>query len=191
MEQNISFLFVFNNEQSDLIKEQIANYNNQYKKEFSSEVRPFYSNISINLNHEEINDYSLESKEDIAAIAITKPDNNIIGSVNIVFRAIGTEMGLGTYVYFQRIYLKKDFRSFQNFHQLNEVFLKNFRGQKSNLVDPRARYLIADLANPGLKSPRIRKYLLRKNYQFYNKTEVNTEMWFRKIEIDENINFKF
>ena len=110
-----------------------------------------------------------------AAIA-RGPDGSIVGIVFVALTKVEDSLDTGEYVYFQRMYIIPESRHPRLANQLYTSFLKGFKAAKG-FRDRRARYLLAENANPGLRRPSIRRYFFRLGFRMLGINHLGYEVW--------------
>ena len=116
-----------------------------------------------------------------AAIARDK-NGVIIGIVYVVLREINSELNLGTHAYFQRMYVAPQSRRHRLANQLFRLFLHGF----DNAVDwrdHRAKVLLAENVNPGLRKASMRRYFARLGFRMLGANRYGGEVWVRRLQV--------
>ena len=105
----------------------------------------------------------------------------INGIVFVVLRELDESLGLGSYAYFQRMYINPLSRNPQLANQLFRVFLKGF-DRAVEQRDYRAKALLAENINPGLQKASMRRYFSRLGFQMLGGNRLGGEVWSKKLE---------
>ena len=120
--------------------------------------------------------------------AISRDGSGVInGIVFVVLRELEYSLGLGSHAYFQRMYLLPDFRKKDRgiatplANKLFEEFLIGF-DREVEKRDHRAKVLLAENINPGLKKPSMRRYFSRLGFQMLGSNQFGGEIWARKLK---------
>ena len=105
----------------------------------------------------------------------------IIGIVFIILRELETSLELGSHAYFQRMYIIPESRRPRLANQLFRAFLTGF-DREVEKRDHRAKVLLAENINPGLKKPSMRRYFARLGFQMLGGNQLGGEIWARKLK---------
>ena len=115
--------------------------------------------------------------------AISRDQAGMInGIVFVGFRELEGSLGLGSHGYFQRMFILPESRDAKLANQLYRVFLDGF-DQASAQRDHRARFLLADNINPGLKKAFMRRYFTRLGFRMLGRGQSEGEVWARPLPI--------
>ena len=106
---------------------------------------------------------------------------SILGIVFVTLTKVESTPSKNEYVYFQRMYTHNSQRCISLSSQLYKSFLKNFKKAISKR-DPRAHYLMAENANPGLRTPSMRRYFFRLGFRMLGTNHLGYEIWQLPLE---------
>lgn len=179
--QKVSIEFIFRERDSNLSKEINlfwSKFNKSYEKEMSSHQQSTQMERTTNTSLKPGNITSLKRE----AAAVAKDQNgSILGIVSVTLTKIESASNSSEYVYFQRMYTHNPQRHFSLSNQLYTSFLKNFK-KAINERDPRAHYLMAENANPGLRTPSMRRYFFRLGFRMLGTNHLGYEIWRLPLE---------
>jgi hypothetical protein len=180
-QENISVEFVFGKKDLNLIS-QLNLFWKEVEKSYNQEMTDHKNSTSssnqINANISPSKVTSL--RREPAAIAKDQK-GCIIGIVFVTLTKLENEPNNHEYVYFQRMFMLNKKRQFQISNQLYSAFVKHFK-KAINERDPRAQYLMAENANPGLRRASLRRYFFRHGFRMLGINHLGYEIWRMKLE---------
>ena len=111
-------------------------------------------------------------------IAATSRDSlgRITGIVFVALRTLDSGLHLGSHAYFQRMYVLPDHRAPRLSNQLYTTFRREFQNDNLNR-DHRARHLLTENVNPGLRHASMRRYFARHGFKMVGQNKVKSEIW--------------
>lgn len=119
--------------------------------------------------------------------AISRDQSGAInGIVLVVLRELDDSLGLGSYAYFQRMYIVPESRHYGLTNRLFREFLQGF-DREAGKRDHRAKVLLAENINPALQKASMRRYFVRLGFQMLGGNRLGSEIWVRRL----NTHFSF
>ena len=119
--------------------------------------------------------------------AISRDQSGAInGIVLVVLRELDDSLGLGSYAYFQRMYIVPESR---HYGLTNRLFRESLQGfdREAGKRDHRAKVLLAENINPALQKASMRRYFVRLGFQMLGGNRLGSEIWVRRL----NTHFSF
>ena len=179
--QKVSIEFIFGEKESNLSREINlfwSKFSKSYAEEMSSHQRSTQMKRTTHTSAKPGNITFLKKE----AAAVAKDQNGaILGIVSVALTKIESPSNSSEYVYFQRMYTHNSQRCISLSSQLYKSFLKNFKKAISKR-DPRAHYLMAENANPGLRTPVMRRYFFRLGFRMLGTNHLGYEIWQLPLE---------
>jgi GNAT superfamily N-acetyltransferase len=105
----------------------------------------------------------------------------IIGIVFVVLREVSDDTMLGTYAYFQRMYIAPKARNLKLANRLFTAFLNGFE-RAAESRDHRAKALMSINNNPGLQTAYVRRYFVRLGFRLLGDNKFGNEVWTKKLQ---------
>ena len=175
-EQKVTIEFVFGKKDPELTHK-INHFWGQFRKSYTQEMNEHMQSTSIsNQFNKSLKPGNVTSlKREPAAIA-KDALGSILGIVFVTLTKVESTPSKNEYVYFQRMYTQDQKRHFRISNQLYTSFLTSFK-EAINERDPRARYLMAENANPGLRRPSMRRYFFRLGFRMLGTNHLGYEIW--------------
>lgn len=109
-------------------------------------------------------------------------DGGIAGIVYVVLREINSELNLGTHAYFQQMYVVPEARCHRLANRLFRLFLREF-DNAADWRDHRAKVLLAENVNPGLRKASMRRYFARLGFHMLGANRLGGEVWVRRLRV--------
>ena len=169
--------FVFG-EMNDQIKRELRAFWKQHHKAYQEELRSFRS--ACGNNQKRMSPLKKPISRQPAAISRDQ-SGAIDGIVFVVLRELETSLDLGSYAYFQRMYIVPESRQPRLANQLFRTFLQGF-DRDAEKRDHRAKLLLAENINPGLQKAFMRRYFARLGFQMLGGNQLGGEIWARKLK---------
>ena len=180
----VSVEFVFGKKHPSL-KSELNLFWKQVGKSYNQEMTEHKNLTAVsNQTNITINPNTVTSlKREPAAIARDEK-GCIIGIVFVTLTKVEIDSDNSEYVYFQRMFTLSQKRQFRISNQLYSAFIIHFK-KAINERDPRADYLMAENANPGLRRPSMRRYFFRHGFRMLGTNYLGYEIWRIKLETKE------
>ena len=119
--------------------------------------------------------------------AVSRDQSGVInGIMFVVLRELDDSLGLGSYAYFQRMYIVPESRHYGLTNRLFREFLQGF-DREAGKRDHRAKVLLAENINPALQKASMRRYFVRLGFQMLGGNRLGSEIWVRRL----NTHFSF
>ena len=175
---NIRIEFVFG-EVNDQLRRELRAFWGQHNNAYQEELRSF--RVASGQVHalERMDGSKKPISRQPAAIA-RDHSGNVNGIVFVVLRELDDSLELGTHAYFQRMYIVPESRKPYLANQLFRKFLYGF-DRDAEKRDHRAKVLLAENINPGLKKAFMRRYFARLGFQMLGGNQTGGEIWVRKL----------
>ena len=176
-EPHIEFVF---GEVNNQLKYELRAFWMQHGNAFQKELRSF--RIASRNSHglEQIDLLKKPISRQPAAISRDQ-SGAINGIVFVVLRELETSLELGSHAYFQRMYIIPEYRQQRLASQLFRAFLEGFDHEVEKR-DHRAKVLLSENINPGLKKASMRRYFARLGFQMLGGNQLGGEIWARKLK---------
>jgi len=110
----------------------------------------------------------------VACVALTNT-GSIAGAAWIKVATMPVDTSKAQLIYFQRMYIAPAHRSARLANTLLNTFHKNLK--ECNRRSPLIKYLLAENANPKLKTPATRRLFIRKGFVFMGFNSLGNEVW--------------
>jgi len=172
-------------EVSERLKVELKNFWRQHETAYQEELRSFRVASSHVLALEHMDESKKPLSRQPAAIARDQ-SGHINGIVFVVLQELETSLQLGSYAYFQRMYIVPNFRQPRLANQLFRAFLCGFE-RDAEKRDHRARVLLSENINPGLQKAFMRRYFARLGFTLLGGNRLGSEIWARNL----NTHFSF
>lgn len=183
-QENVSVEFVFGKKNPNL-KSELNLFWKQVGKSYNQEMTEHKNSTAFsNQPIITVNPSTVTSlKREPAAIAKDEKEC-IVGIVFVSLAKVEIDSNNSEYVYFQRMFTLSQKRQFRISNQLYSAFVMDFK-KAINERDPRAKYLMAENANPGLRRPSMRRYFFRHGFRMMGTNHLGYEIWRMKLETKE------
>ena len=110
------------------------------------------------------------------AVCVTQANGDTIAGVAwIKVAMMPVDTNKPELIYFQRMYIAPEHRCVRAANQLINAFHHHLI--RSNQRSPRVRYLLAENANPKLKTPVGRRLFIRRGFKFMGFNSYGNEIW--------------
>ena len=176
-ESHIEFVF---GQVNDQLKGELKAFWSQYGKAFQEELRSF--RVASTPPH--VPEHMAVPAKPVShhSAAISRDQSGAInGIVFVVLRELDDSLGLGSYAYFQRMYIIPTSRRPKLANQLYRAFLEGF-SRALERRDHRAKVLLAENVNTGLQKASMRRYFSRLGFQMLGGNRLGGEVWCKKLE---------
>ena len=112
--------------------------------------------------------------KNVVCVAQTN-DGTIVGAawINVAMMPVNTSKP--ELIYFQRMYITPEHRCVRLANQLINAFHHHLK--QSNQRSPLVKYLLAENANPKLKTPVGRRLFIRRGFKFMGFNTLGNEIW--------------
>ena len=163
----------------DQLRSELQAFWKQHQEPFQAELKAFRA------LHGDSAALLSQSKRPLSrhpAVIARDEAGSIVGIVFVVLREIDSALNLGTHAYFQRMYIVPGARCPKLANRLFRLFLREF----DNAVewrDHRAKVLLAENVNPGLRKPSMRRYFARLGFRMLGANQLGGEVWLRKLQV--------
>ena len=183
--QKVSIEFIFGDKNSNLSKD-INSFWRAINKSYEEEMQSHRQATLITQNAKRFLEPGniTTLKREPAALAKDQ-DGSILGIVLVALTKIESSSNSNEYVYFQRMYTKTPDRHFSLSNQLYTSFLRSFR-KAINKRDSRAHFLMAENANPRLRTPSMRRYFFRLGFRMLGTNHLGYEIWRLPLETNDD-----
>ena len=169
--------FVFG-EVNDQLKRELRVFWRQHGNAYQEEMKSFRAETANNQRSMDL----LKKPISRQPAAISRDQSGAInGIVFVVLRELEDSLGLGSYAYFQRMYIISESRRFGLTNRLFRVFLQGF-DREVEKRDHRAKVLLSENINPGLQKAFMRRYFARLGFQMLGGNQLGGEIWARKLK---------
>ena len=168
---------------NDELKSELKEFWDTNLESYRSELRRFKESTTIST----INQRSIIRPLRIQTAATSRDSQGrITGIVFVALRTLDSELQLGSHAYFQRMYVLPSHRAARLSNQLYTTFLREFQNDSLNR-DHRARHLLTENVNPGLRHASMRRYFARHGFKMIGQNRHKSEIW--SIELRTKFNF--
>jgi hypothetical protein len=173
--------FVFG-EVNDQLRSELRAFWSQHGITYQKELRSFRI-ASRNSNSHGLQQMDLLKKPILRQPAAISRNQSgvIIGIVFIILRELETSLELGSHAYFQRMYIIPESRRPRLANQLFRAFLTGF-DREVEKRDHRAKVLLSENINPGLRKASMRRYFARLGFQMLGGNQLGGEIWAKKLK---------
>ena len=168
---------------NDELQSELKEFWDTNRESHRSELRRFKESTTIST----INQRSVFRPLRIQTAATSRDSlGRITGIVFVALRTLDSELHLGSHAYFQRMFVLPDHRAPRLSNQLYTTFLREFQNDSLNR-DHRARHLLAENVNPGLRRASMRRYFARHGFKMVGQNKIKSEIW--ALELKTTFNF--
>jgi hypothetical protein len=169
--------FVFGEVNAQL-RSELKAFWSQYGKPYQEELNSFRATLSNNQKRMGL----LKKPISRQPAAISRDQSGAInGIVFVVLRELKVSLDIGSYAYFQRMYVIPESRNPRLANQLFRAFLTGF-DREVEKRDHRAKVLLSENINPGLQKASMRRYFSRLGFQMLGSNQLGGEVWTRKLK---------
>lgn len=110
----------------------------------------------------------------VACVALTDT-GSIAGAAWVKVAMMPVDKSKAQLIYFQRMYIAPEHRSARLANTLLSTFHKDLK--ECNKRSPLIKYLLAENANPKLKTPGTRRLFIRRGFVFMGFNSIGNEIW--------------
>ncbi len=175
-EQRIEFVF---GEVTDQLRSELKVFWKQHGQAYQEELRSF----SVGSSHSHALQPADPPKKPLLRqpAAVSRDQSGVInGIMFVVLRELEDSLGLGSYAYFQRMYIVPESRHCGLTNRLFREFLQGF-DREAERRDHRAKVLLSENINPGLQKAPMRRYFVRLGFQMLGRNQLGGEIWVRRL----------